>query len=573
MEVSLNMFKTVLKTIPVSYYTGRDIEVNISTTADTSYYEPLEDRITISYAGMESMFEKMESIEDLEECIRSVLYHEISHALLTPKNLMNTKDETDAYLFNVFEDERIETIFKDKFYGVNFKKNIVLMNNYQGQPPTNAMEAFYHTVRFRTGKRQHLTIVDDIIEKYYELMGTDNSYSLTCYKEAIKDLFNKIAKDWYEENDKKTLKNFDKDYDSKNEKGKEQSAGDCARNENRKSGGSMGDGTITTIILVDDDFDENGKNNNPNKKNKGGGNTLIVGKSSEQSGERGEVGPCNTDNSKVPDDKEKKEKEKALQDILSKIDKNCRIIDQRKSKAQKQKLLDSSLNKYIDNALTDNIAAIFQNFEKKNNRTKYAGRGYFGVINPYDVGRKDWRIFTYKDDNGYVNGFDKLHLNLFIDTSGSFNSNVERVNTILKSLDALERRFQFFEYDLVSCQVGEQMHDKNHRYIKAYGGNDLDDEIHPIFRKLQKSHCFNCNVILFDGDAFTDCRGRNHQKNFSAFNASNCYIISDKDNQRYIETYAPKSYKIFVGGGYGSRVNYSQLLYDNILTVLRRALG
>lgn len=58
MEVSLNMFKAVLKTVPISYYTGRNIDTEISTTADTSYYEPLIDKITISYKGMESMFER-----------------------------------------------------------------------------------------------------------------------------------------------------------------------------------------------------------------------------------------------------------------------------------------------------------------------------------------------------------------------------------------------------------------------------------------------------------------------------------------------------------------------------------
>ena len=177
MEVSLNMFKTILKTVPISYYTGRNIDTEISTTADTSYYEPLIDKITISYKGMESMFEKMKSSDDLEECIRSVLYHEISHALITPKGLMSTRDETDAYIFNVFEDERIETVFKDYYYGVNFKKNIVLMNNYEGQKPTNAFEAFYHTVRFRSGKREHLNIVDNIIEKYYDMDNGDSGNS------------------------------------------------------------------------------------------------------------------------------------------------------------------------------------------------------------------------------------------------------------------------------------------------------------------------------------------------------------------------------------------------------------
>ena len=306
MEVSLNMFKTILKTVPISYYTGRNIDTEISTTADTSYYEPLIDKITISYKGMESMFEKMKSSDDLEECIRSVLYHEISHALITPKNLMNTRDETDAYLFNVFEDERIETVFKDYYYGVNFKKNIVLMNNYEGQKPTNAFEAFYYTVRFRSGKREHLNIVDNIIEKYYDMDNEERgSYTVSYYQNDIKDLFNKICKDWYENNDKKTLDEFDPKYDSKSQSGKEQSAGDCARKQNKESGGTMGDDTITTIILVDDDFDENGHNHNPKKEGKGGGNTVIMKPGSGEPGKGDGNMPSPTSN-KEGDDKENK---------------------------------------------------------------------------------------------------------------------------------------------------------------------------------------------------------------------------------------------------------------------------
>ena len=117
-------------------------------------------------------------------------------------------------------------------------RSIVLMNNYEGQKPTNAFEAFYYTVRFRSGKREHLNIVDNIIEKYYDMDNEERgSYTVSYYQNDIKDLFNKICKDWYENNDKKTLDEFDPKYDSKNQSGKEQSAGDCARKQNKESGG------------------------------------------------------------------------------------------------------------------------------------------------------------------------------------------------------------------------------------------------------------------------------------------------------------------------------------------------
>ena len=569
MKVSLDYFKSILNTLPISYYLGRNIGFDISETAETSYYMPLEDKIVISYAGMESMFEQMETPYDLEMHIRSVLYHEVSHALLTPKDLIDPDNMFNQQLYNVFCDERIETINKDFFYGVDFKKNIVTMCNYKGDEPTNAWQAFFYLVRFRANKDKSLVNrVNEIIQRYWKLTATEyRSYDVDSYQVEIRRLFDDIAKQFYEEKSPEKLKEFDKNYDSKDEQGKSRSAGKLAEKEMMGDPEGQKKGTITTIIIRDR---KSGSKANPKPSSSGGTpDTLIIETGGEPGdGESNPNLPSPTDNGEKSEEEKKKEKE--LEDLLAKIDENVKIIDERTKERMKQEMLDTTLNKFIDNSLTDNLGNLFQQFVKRTKRNMSATHGYSGILNPREIGvRKDWRCWTHKTTYGDIAGYDKVHLNLFIDTSGSFCGNQDRVNTILKSLDTLEKSYPFFEFDLVTCQVGEQLHPKDKRFVKCNGGNDLDDEIHGIFKGLQDNRSFNMNVILFDGDAFTDCWGKNHYHNFSAFNSNNCYIISDSDNEKYITKYAPQAYSIFVKG---YRTNYSQMLYENIYKVLNKAL-
>ena len=157
---------------------------------------------------------------------------------------------------------------------------------------------------------------------------------------------------------------------------------------------------------------------------------------------------------------------------------------------------------------------------------------------------------------------------MFIDTSGSYYDNVQKTNELLRSLITLEQKYSYFDFDLVTCQVGEKIRSKKERHIQAGGGNDLDDKIWGIYAQLQKKDAFNYNIVLFDGYACTDCR-KDHEKNFGAFNNSKCSIIAEDDNKEAIERYAPNARHIFMKSG---RRDYAMTLHENIVTCLQRAL-
>ena len=140
----------ILKTLPIGYYLGRDISVVSNETEETSFYNPAEDKIVISLKIINNAINCYPANYDLETAVRSMLYHEISHVFMTYKGV----DWTD--IFNVFEDERMETLLANYYMNVDFKKQVFAINNFHGQAPTNGWDYFYQLVRFRKGDKEDL---------------------------------------------------------------------------------------------------------------------------------------------------------------------------------------------------------------------------------------------------------------------------------------------------------------------------------------------------------------------------------------------------------------------------------
>ena len=157
MEITYNNLKNILKTLPIGYYIGRNIPVTMEEYSNMSYYNPAKDEIVIGYKLILDAYNKVEhmyKVEDEESVIRGLLYHEVSHAMLTPdtKYLFSVRHNLQD-IINIFEDERIETLLRKFYMNVNFKRNVVFLNNYDGtKKPENARDAFYQAVRFRNNK-------------------------------------------------------------------------------------------------------------------------------------------------------------------------------------------------------------------------------------------------------------------------------------------------------------------------------------------------------------------------------------------------------------------------------------
>ena len=128
MKISFNEMDNILRTLPIGYYAKKRIPTKLD-HAETSYFNVVDKTITVSYEGVNIALENVPA-DEMEMAVRSSLYHEVSHALLTSTNFFNSfkKHCPITPEFNIVEDERIETICKDAYLNVDFIKNRYLIN-------------------------------------------------------------------------------------------------------------------------------------------------------------------------------------------------------------------------------------------------------------------------------------------------------------------------------------------------------------------------------------------------------------------------------------------------------------
>ena len=450
MVYSKTEVEKVIKTLPISYYAFKEMSVRL-TDEDKTYINLATCAINISYPMIRKAMEDAErkGIEmDAESVCRALLYHEVSHALLTPMDMKNNP----AY-YNVFEDERIETVLYNYYINVDFKANVKHMCGWdKPHEPRNADEAFFQTVRFRYGKLEHLARVKQIIEKYTSINSSRahaNGNTLGNYEKSIKALYEDIVKDF----------EFEEEEKEKGEKGEEEKeeriTDECSSFEDKDVVSSRIEDAVRRI---------NGKF---------------------------EVGEPESPFKKKRQDTQKK----------------------------------------FANSYYDYFYPLFYGYNKRSNGGS-AFQAYSGVLNPRNAARDDYRYFDRMAQEKGNNRYGSMNLNLFIDTSGSFGSHQPQVNGLLEALERLENRFKFFTFELITCNVGEQLTRHDERRIGCTGGNWLDEGVIPIWRKVQKLNTSNYNIVLFDGNAYTDQRVLNTPPApMTVFDYSNVTLITDPSNE------------------------------------------
>ena len=133
MKVSLAQVEGILKTLPIGLYALSRVETTLSADEETSFYNPVTNSITISYPIIALGLEKVTNPDLIETAVRTMLYHEVSHAILTPRNLYNTD------IRNIAEDERIETLLRNYYLGVDFKWLVYQINDTGTTPNYSSM--------------------------------------------------------------------------------------------------------------------------------------------------------------------------------------------------------------------------------------------------------------------------------------------------------------------------------------------------------------------------------------------------------------------------------------------------
>ena len=513
MEKSFLEVKAVADTLPIGLYAKRRIETVLEDNIQESYYVPMEDKIVISYPQVAAGLKKMSEEEDIETSVRTMLYHEVSHGILTPKDM----EVTD--ILNIFEDERIETLLSNYYYNVDFKRNVFLVNDYNGADPQNAMDEFYQTVRFRKGEQRWLDRVNELILCYSEMTAGNyqgwgwysnndgKSVSLNRYYEDVYNLYNEIAAKWGEPE-----KNHYQD------------------RENARRGTEIHIG-IT----------------NPNG-NPGNGDQKVEAQSSDGEADQ---------NQGKNGDGENKANVQAMVDAAKK--ESQQIGEETFGVGHANILADKVIETYYDSKLYDTLSIIIDSFNKKNTKGNSIN-AYSGVFNPRLVARDDYRYFQHKTSINGNNTYGTLHLNLFLDDSGSMSGNEQVVNKLIYALLCIEKRNTNFTFDVITCADRIEIADKKKGFV-ARGGTYLSNAIIPLYRKVQKPNTYNYNLVLFDGQADVDSYLGN--TTFKVFDNNNCTIISDRSNERHLRRLS--SAKIIYS------YNYTDELFKNVYKTLEGA--
>lgn len=511
MIVTYAKIDKILKTLPIGYYLGHNIKVILS-KQNESYLNYVDNEIVISAPMIQQALESQTDENKIEQYVRTLLYHEISHTIMTPRQLFENLSDKHKQIINIFEDERIETILKDNFINVDFKDFLFNVTNVDEVIENkDTMSKFYSIVRYRKGEKTFVDLVDKIILTY-QYINYDSITFLDFgdYRKQILKLYELIDK--HQEIIKQQTKNKENNNNNDDEKSQQ-------KDKNKI-----------------DEYDENNENE-----------TIF-----------------DDDDLITKTLKERNEKlNESIKSLNGYLD--C-TNSMRKNNILNQTTLKQTLEKIEAKFNIQSINDSIKHQLRKSGLSGNATSSYTGKFNYRLIQNNDYKYFTSVSSNNSYRQYQKFHLNLFIDNSGSFTKNRTIVNRILKNLSNFESENHNFSFDLITINTSIEEHDKKHRWIeKCFGSNALLKEIYNVVRKHQQYQATIYNIVLFDGDACCEPTYeepiKEQSKNFKAFDHSNFTIISDKSNEKYLKRI--KQARIILTS------NYTDELIDNISKVIR----
>lgn len=497
MQITYNQVKKLLDTLPIGYYLGHSIPpVKLSKESNSTYINQITEEITVSFQNVHTMLQNAPDDIDVESVVRGLLYHEVSHAVLTPavkftvegvnfnrsnfsfafykiKSAYEKKFRQRFYfrdckdLFNIVEDERIETLLKDYYLNVDFRKNVVLLNGITDPEKelenADFLKRFFLVCRYHVGTQEELSLLKNVISNSKKVTNKSEASEFRDYMDNIDNLAVAVL------NNVKIPSNQD--------------------DQNQKS------------------FD--------NKKSKDGQQNAT---------------PSPVEISDLFKDTPSMRKEAGeIKGVLKKITTN-----------QKAANCADRLNRIITAAMN------------KRKMRSGAHTAYAGNIDPRLCANNDYRWFTKKATTGNGKRFDKININLFCDNSGSFYKDEDNLNGLIVTLLKLAEQNKDLTVTTTHINKSIRRGTKEDMFVHCNGGTELDDSIKTIYPSLQKPNATNWNVVVFDGY----CR---RPENFSVFNHPNVIMVVDDSNKPTIETYCPQTRSKIITGDYAKEFEQTVL--------------
>ena len=555
MQLTKELLQHYINKVPIGYYVGRNVDVAIGDKDDT-YFDLVKGSIVISYPTIKDNARLIKTDADAEKSVRHLIFHELSHALLTPRIL-----HIDMVL-NVFEDERIESILKNYYLDTDFKAFVKKLNGFKNQPPENEWDAWYQLVRYRRGPVYFLSRVHEIIDDYTHLdiavsrIDTEIRSSIRNYEAEVNHLYEEFVK-WYNQTNPSDLK-IDKSLKDLMQNGEGDGQSDDKNNQQTQVGTGLSNANNNQSDSNKDDSEKALQKLLESLKDSKKDLLMEVPKVDDKANKFANVGSI-----------------EAIDVNEGDYDDLYTIIDDSDDKAgglwHRPGKDDDKAKQKADKAVFDMIDSLISLLKttRKNNGSSIAA--YSGVINPRNVIRDDYKYFMQQNRKGHASVYSKMHLNMFIDCSASFKDNDEKVNTLLWALTKFERAVPDFSYDLISCGVGQKLRPKYNRTQSSYDGTVLTDDIFDMFKKQQFTNAVNMNIVLYDGKVNHlhkyKTTGKCIESNWEAFNDVNTVIIVDDSNEEAVNKFCPLAHKII-------SKDYVEELYKNtyaaLLQLIRR---
>jgi len=540
MKLSINEVNNILKTLPIGYYAGTGVEVCCD-EGNACYFDHHDNHIHIGYDIVNAALANVtdESKIDEETAVRTVLYHEVSHMVLTDAyTIEHWCNRSDFNIMNIFEDERIETLLRNYYMRTNFKTFVKLVNNAKETDEALTAESFFYSiVRYRKGPEQFVKMVDEIIEKSKYIKPNSGPYRTTkqgyyTSYEYIQSVLNfyKMVKEFFEQN----KENIEKEQNQQNEENDKNN-----ENNNEEQNSSESESN-------NQNAEDNNESENENTNQDRGGRY--------ENSSDGD--PDNSESTKYDDVEQSDDGE---------ISNEGEML----SNEELDELFGTFFGGHKNTKMIENFKQIFKQFNKRGNVGGHS-TGYSGIINPRNIARDDYKYFD-RVANTNNNGAAAMHLNLWIDVSGSYKCNETTTNQIIYALEAVEKENKVFSFDVIAVSHGHKILEKTKRYITAGGCNYLDTQLDSDFKKMQKPNARNYNIVLFDGQCYTSNRDA---LNLRAFNHDNVFIISDQENFSALNRYCKKPHKVYQASRCSEKYkSYSEMLEEKINDVLRVAFG
>lgn len=595
LEILSQKSNEILKTLPVAHYLKVDtIPVIFDNESETSYFNPYGFEIHIALKNIAEAIVGSEKEEitdfDLEKHIRCFLYHEISHAILTPKELMTMANDKSFELLNsnfanILEDERIETILKDYYLGVDFKQNL---RNVVPLQHAKTFENFvFNAVRFRYSpimKKEVNTNVNWFIQRCKKINALSysgdlcNSMELLLkYLKSIWDKLVEMAKDKSKSDEEdssssgedKDTRESAEDPSQSEEKSTTHSKDHSSKEENEEDTDSSKE-EDTKDTAEDDDSSEEETDSDKSESSK-------EDTTDTEDSETEHIEDMEDITSAIEDDFEEESADSILsEEQLEKI--MNAIILSLKENSERCGGYSMKLKDYESDEETklELLKVIVRNVGTGNNQQQ-AQYGYCGKFNAkrfikdHNDSYKWFEKKAYEDNQTRKKSSKKI-LNIWLDQSGSFRGNDESINKVLKELYEIETKRKDFEWRLIKltcdCILVE---DSDKRFSKSWSGNALPkSKIKKVYDKVNNSHS-EFNVVLFDGHANSmDFYGerRNPTDSYSyeslkPFDNKNTIFITERANTSSIRLVCRNAKAIIE-----ENCNYASTLAKNVIKAL-----